>query len=235
MIGRLRFRRGEWPADQEALERAIDYARQSGNRRARILASHALGGTYVTLPIPADDAVARVEQLLEATSGEPWAEAGQLLALSQLYAFAGRIADARAAVARSRSLFTGYGAKLGLAYTAFAAGTTELLAGDPAAAERYLKEGYEAFSAMGERGYLSMLASLLADALYALGRFDNAARMIEEAQAGAAPDDTQLGSGGSQPRLDCSPRAASSPRPGNCWMRSRRSPRRAQWWKRPAR
>ena len=45
---------------------------------------------------------------------------------------------------------------------------------------------------MGERGYLSMLASLLADALYALGRFDNAARMIEEAQAGAAPDDTQL-------------------------------------------
>ncbi len=192
LIGRLRFHRGEWPADQEALERAIDYARQSGNRRARILASHALGGTYVTLPIPADDAVARVEQLLEATSGEPWAEAGQLLALSQLYAFAGRIADARAAVARSRSLFTGYGAKLGLAYTAFAAGTTELLAGDPAAAERYLKEGYEAFSAMGERGYLSMLASLLADALYALGRFDNAAQMIEEAQAGAAPDDTQL-------------------------------------------
>ena len=85
LIGRLRFHRGESPADQEALERAIDYARQSGNRRARILASHALGGTYVTLPIPADDAVAWVEQLLEATSGEPWAEAGQLLALSQLY------------------------------------------------------------------------------------------------------------------------------------------------------
>ena len=121
------------------------------------------------LPIPADAAVTRVEQLLEATSGEPWAEAGQLLALSHLYAYAGRIADARAAAARSRALFNRCGAKLGLAYTAFTAGMTELLAGDPAAAERYLREGYEAFSAMGEQGYLCNLAAMLAEALYSWG------------------------------------------------------------------
>jgi tetratricopeptide (TPR) repeat protein len=192
LIGRLRFHRGEWPADREALERAIFYARQSGNRRAQVLASHALGGTYVMLPIPADAAVDRVEELLEATRGEPWAEAGQLLALSHLYAYAGRIADARAAVARSRSLFTRCGARLGLAYTTFAAGMTELLAGHPAAAEHYLREGHEAFSAMGERGYLSSLAALLADALYAQGRFDEAEQMTEEAQAGVAPNDTLL-------------------------------------------
>ena len=41
----------------------------------------------------------------------------------------------------------------------------ELIAGDPAAAERYLREGYEAFRAMGERGYLSSVAGSLAEAL----------------------------------------------------------------------
>jgi predicted ATPase/transcriptional regulator with XRE-family HTH domain len=192
LTGRLRFFHGDSPADQEAFERAIVYAKRSGNHRAQVLASHALGGTFVLLPIPADAAVTRVEQLLEATSGEPWAEAGQLMALSHLYAYAGRIADARAAAARSRALFNRCGAKLGLAYTAFTAGMTELLAGDPAAAERYLREGYEAFSAMGEQGYLCNLAAMLAEALYALGRLDEAEQMTDEAQAGTAPNDTQL-------------------------------------------
>ena len=75
VIGRLRFDRGEWPADREAFERAIAYARQSGNHRAWMRASHFLATTYVTLPIPADAAVDRVEELLQAVSGEPWAEA----------------------------------------------------------------------------------------------------------------------------------------------------------------
>ena len=39
LVGRLRFWLGESPADQQALERAIAYARQSGNHRAQRLAS----------------------------------------------------------------------------------------------------------------------------------------------------------------------------------------------------
>jgi tetratricopeptide (TPR) repeat protein len=152
-------------------------------------ASHWLAVTLVGLPILADAAVAHVEQLLQAASGEPWAEAYLLLTLSELYAYIGRFDDARGARARSRSIFTGFGAKLALAYGAISAGHVELAAGDPAAAERHLREGYEAFRAMGERGASGYLAALLAEALYAQGRLDEAQQMTEEAQAAAAPDD----------------------------------------------
>ncbi|MGD0376803.1 MAG: hypothetical protein ABSB01_19730 [Streptosporangiaceae bacterium] len=65
----------------------------------------------------------------------------------------------------------------------------ELAIGDPAAAERYLREGYEAFRAMGERGYFTSVATLLAKALYEQSRLDEAQQMIEEAKAAAGPDD----------------------------------------------
>lgn len=96
-------------------------------------------------PIPADAAVERTEQLLQEVSGEPFAEEGVLMALALLYAFTGRIADARAAIARSKAIINRFASRLGLAFSAFSAGQIELTAGDPAAAERCFREGYEAF------------------------------------------------------------------------------------------
>jgi len=189
LAGRLRLDRGEWPAAKEAFERAIVHARQSGNHRARMQASHWLAVSFVRLPIPAGAAVARVEQLLQAASGEPWAEASLLGTLSMLYAYTGRLGDARRALARSQSIFAGFGAKLQLAYSAIPAGHIELASEDAAAAERYLREGYEAFRAMGKRGALGYLAALLAEALCAQGRFDEAQQMTEEAERSAAPGD----------------------------------------------
>jgi predicted ATPase/DNA-binding SARP family transcriptional activator/class 3 adenylate cyclase len=188
-VGKLRHWLGEPPAAQQALERALAYARQSGNRRAQTQARGWLAVTLGQLPIPADAALSRAEQLLQGASGDPWAEA-QILKWSSLqHAYAGRFADARAAVARAWSVFAGSGAKLAWAGGAIPAGLMELIARDPAAAERYLNEGYEAFRAMGERAYLATLAGVLAEALYAQGRLDEAQQMTEEAQAAAAPDD----------------------------------------------
>jgi tetratricopeptide (TPR) repeat protein len=190
VAGRLRYDRAEWPADQEALECALAYARQSGNHRAQIQASNWLSASLSELPIPADAAIARVEQLLRAATGEPWAEAYLLMALSTLYAYTGRFNDARAGLAGSRSILAGFGANLALGYWAIPAGLIELAAGDAAAAERYLRHGYEALRAItGERGAFGYLAALLAEALCALGRLDEAQQMTEEAQAAAAPDD----------------------------------------------
>jgi predicted ATPase/DNA-binding SARP family transcriptional activator len=192
LVGTLRFNRGEWPADQEAFERAIAYARQSGNHRAGMIARHWLGTTFLNLPIPADAAVERVEDLLREARREPWAEAGQLMALSLVYAYAGRIADARAAIVRSRAMFTRMGAKLPLAYGTLPAGAIELIAGDPAAAERYYREGYEAFHAMGSRGYRSHVAAMLAEALHAQGRLDEAHEMTEEARVANVLSDARV-------------------------------------------
>ena len=56
-------------------------------------------------------------------------------------------------------------------------------------ASQLVPRGYEAFRAMGERGYLSTIAGMLAEAVYAQGRLDEAQRLTEEAEATAAPDD----------------------------------------------
>jgi predicted ATPase/DNA-binding SARP family transcriptional activator len=190
VAGRLRYDRAEWPAGQGALEQALAYARQSGNHRAEIQASNWLATSLSKLPIPADTAAARVEQLLQAASGEPWAEASLLTVLSTLYAYTGRFSDGRAALARSRSILAGCGANLGLGYWAIPAGLVELAAGDAAAAERHLRQGYEALRVItGERGAFGYLAALLAEALCELGRLNEAQEMTEEAESAAAPDD----------------------------------------------
>jgi class 3 adenylate cyclase/tetratricopeptide (TPR) repeat protein len=189
LAGMTRFWRGDSHADQEALQRAMTYARQSSHHRVQIKASSWLVWTFMYLPIPADAAIARAEPLLQIAGGEPWAEADILVPLSLIYAYAGRFAEARAAVARAQSVHGRSAAKVKWAMGAAAAGGVELIAGDPAAAEHHLREAYEAFRAMGDQGYLSTVASWLAEALYAQGRFDEAQQMTEEAQAVAAPDD----------------------------------------------
>ena len=189
LAGKLHFWLGDWPADQQALERALDYARQSGNHRVQMRTSNWLVYAMLTLPIPADAAIARAEQLLQSASGDPWAEANIGWASSLLYAYVGRFADARVALARGQSMFASSGMKLEWARGAQIAGLIELVAGDPTAAERVLREGYEAFRAMGERSHLSTTAGMLAEAVYLQGRLDEAQQLTEEAEAAATPDD----------------------------------------------
>jgi class 3 adenylate cyclase len=189
LAGMIRFWRGDSPADHEALERAMAYARQSGNHRIQIKASSWLTHTFVLLPIRADAAIARAEQLLQIANGEPWAEADILMPLSVSYAYGGRFDEAREASARAQSVYGSSGAKLKWSEGVFRAGVIELIAGDPAAAEHRLREAYKAFRAMGERGYLSTIAGMLAETLYAQGRLGEAQQMTEDAQAAASPGD----------------------------------------------
>ena len=188
LTGRARFWMDDPAAAAEALERAISYARQSGHHRAQMRASHWLAVTFRVLPLPADTAIARTEELLQAASGDLWAEADLLKPLCILYAYVGRTADARAALARSRAIFARFGAKFALAESGIPAGVMEQALADPAAAERYLREARAALRAMSERRYLVAVTAGLAGALYAQGRFDEAQQMADEAQAADVPD-----------------------------------------------
>ena len=64
-----------------------------------------------------------------------------------------------------------------------------MMAGNPAAAERVLREGCEALRETGERGYLSDILATLAHAVYAQGRFGEAQRLTEEVEALSSADD----------------------------------------------
>ncbi len=152
-------------------------------------ASGWLATSYVVaLPIPAGAAVARTEELLHDASDDTWAEADLLESLSGLYAYAGRSADARAALDRSQSLIAGLGVKLALAVPNIEAGHIELTLGDPVAAERRLRAGYETLQAVGARYFLALATIVLAEALYDQGRFDADAQMNEEPLDGASPN-----------------------------------------------
>jgi tetratricopeptide (TPR) repeat protein len=189
LVGRLRLWSDDAPGAQEALERAISYARQSGHHSAERESRGWMNVNLHNLALPAEELISRAEQQLEAADGDPWAESGTLHSLALCYAYAGRFADARAAYRRGQSIFTAFGAKLDAAGCAMACGRVELMAGDPAAAERILRQGYEALVAMGERGYLSSTVTYLAEAVSALGEFDQALLLTEEAEALAGPDD----------------------------------------------
>jgi len=188
-IGKLRFFLGDQPACTEALERTGAYARRGGNHRVERESGKWLVLTSLALPVPADVAIDRAEQLLETASGDPWAEAGILEGLSLLYGYAGRFADSRPAIAHARAVYRRSGARFDWARSAIPAGEIELIAGDPANAERALTEGCEALRAMGERGFLSSELGLLAEAVYVQGRLGEAQRLTEEAEAAASADD----------------------------------------------
>lgn len=189
LAAKIRLWLGDSPADQQAFERAIAYASQGGHRRVQMRASSNLAFTFQMLPVPVDAAIARAGQLLQKAGGEPWAEAGILAPLSLLYAYAGRFSDAREAMARAQAVYGRSEAKFTQALVTAKSAEIELIAGDPATAERHLREAYEAFHAMGERGFLSSLADRLAEALYAQGRLDEAQQPTEEAQAATMPGD----------------------------------------------
>ena len=142
----------------------------------------------VALPIPADAAVARTEELLYDASDDTWAEADLLESLSGLYAYAGRSADARAALDRSQSLIAGLGVKLALAVPNIEAGHIELTLGDPVALNAVCGRGTETLQAVGARYFLALATIVLAEALYDQGRFDADAQMNEEPLDGASPN-----------------------------------------------
>jgi predicted ATPase/DNA-binding SARP family transcriptional activator len=188
-IGARHIYLGDLPAAIEAFECAVTYARESGNHLAELDAVSSLVEALTELPIPADVAIVRAERYLETASGDPWAEAAILNPLALLYGYAGRFADARAAIARAQSAQTRSGAEIESALSSAQAGEIEMIASDPAAAEPELKKGCDALRATGERGYLSSWLPSLAEAEYALGRVGEAYRLTEEAKAMATAGD----------------------------------------------
>jgi hypothetical protein len=63
-----------------------------------------------------------------------------------------------------------------------------LIIGDPEAAERYARKGYEAYRSIGQRSGALDLACLVADALYDQDRYDEAQQVIDEANTDSPPD-----------------------------------------------
>ena len=121
--------------------------------------------------------------------GQRRIEASAARALAGLTAMEGRFDEALGLLERDREILEDLGLRVAAASAAEIAGSVQLLRGDPVAAERELRRGYEAFEKMGELANLSTLAAMLAQALYAQGRDEEALRLTETSEASAAAED----------------------------------------------
>ena len=106
-----------------------------------------------------------------------------------LAAMRGRFGAARENAERSGAILEELGRRVSGAGACYYAATTELLAGDPAAAEAIARRALETLESLGETVNSAALAALLAEALRRQGRTDEAARMTEASERTAWPDD----------------------------------------------
>jgi tetratricopeptide (TPR) repeat protein len=178
-------------------ELALDAAQRSGDPRLEAGARSGLG--FATLR--GTDPAAEIDRILSEylafarEHGNRGAEAFALRAQAIEAARRGQVSEARRLLAECLSILEDLGAPLLMAGYSLDRGYLEFLAGDSAAREWLLREGYEQLSALGERGLLSTIAADLADALVDLGRLDEAEAMCAVAAEAGAEDDmaTQVG------------------------------------------
>jgi tetratricopeptide (TPR) repeat protein len=137
-------------------------------------------------PTPADEAVVRCEEMLGHKRESRVVEANISISLAGLLAMLGRFDEARAYAEQSKSVYGELGQTLAVAGWTQIAGPMELLAANPAAAEQHLRLGLDLLADAGSQDYQ---ASLLADALYQLGSYDEAVAFAELALAQSDADD----------------------------------------------
>jgi len=178
-----------WGERAAALEHALEHAARAHDERLEATLIGYLTLALVYGPTPVEDAFARCIDFYAHSIGDRALEASCLSALATLLAMRGDFDEARERYAQCRAIYDELGLDYRRAALSLVPATVEMLAGNPIAAERELRWGYETLTAMGERGVRSTLAAFLAEALCALERFDEAKQFTEISEATAARDD----------------------------------------------
>jgi class 3 adenylate cyclase/tetratricopeptide (TPR) repeat protein len=189
LIAKFSFWLGRSAEAVQGWERAALHARQAGDRRGEADALIWLAVETMSGPTPADEALRRVEGLLERSAEQPQVAAVALVARGVLRAMQGGFDEGRGDVIRGRGLLEDLGSRLTWAATSTPATMLEWLAGDEVAAEAAARAGIEALREMGERGYFSTIAGHLAESLCRQGRFDEADHFSRLSEEAAAADD----------------------------------------------
>jgi tetratricopeptide (TPR) repeat protein len=175
----------------KAVQRAGEHARLAGDTRQE--ARNAAAYLFLALngPMPVEEVITRCEGLLNQGVASRLAEAAVLRSLAHLCAMRGDFARARELYTRARELFEDLGLAVFAASVSIQASSVEMLASDPAAAERELQRDSETLTALGEKYYLPVLTGLLAQSVYAQGRSAEAAEISRIAEELAAEDDVE--------------------------------------------
>jgi class 3 adenylate cyclase/tetratricopeptide (TPR) repeat protein len=172
-----------------AAEQAIEHARLADDRRQQARAATTYATAALHGPTPVVEAISRCERIVDSSYGDRQAEGLVLCALAHLEAMRTEYARARELYGRARLLLEDLGVAVAAASTSLDSAAVEMLAGDPAAAEAELRRDYETLERIGERYIIPTVVALLAEAVCAQGRWDEADELSRTAEELAADDD----------------------------------------------
>ena len=176
--------RGHQTEARNAGERALAHASAAGDERQEAEARGRISFSLFHGAAPLDEVMPSLEKGRRLPAGRSRGYLGRA------HAMQGRFKTARRLIAELVAALEDLGSRYEVAQVAgrnFA--EIEMLAGDPATAERHLKQSYKALKDAGETGYLSSVAGHLANAVYAQGRYEEAERYTRISEETAARDD----------------------------------------------
>jgi len=184
-------RLGQVGACEAALDRALAASRRAGDRRRAnaVLAGAPLAALWGPSPVTrASGRCLDVVRVLRITQGAPAVEAVALRCQAVLEALRGRTDAARRMIASSRRMLEELGITQQLLEADVFAGLIELLEGDGAAAERYLRGAYDGLRNHGLGIDAARVAALLGRAALMQGRSAEAEALSHEGEALAGDD-----------------------------------------------
>jgi class 3 adenylate cyclase/tetratricopeptide (TPR) repeat protein len=174
---------------EAAAERAAFHAERAGDRAGLteaicwLVLVPSLG---MMLP---DAGIRRIHELRARVPGDRAVEGYADMIEGMCEAMLGRFDEGRAKEHNGLEIFADLGMTLTVGGMSIGVGNVEAWAGDLAAAERKYREGIELLASIGEKGFLSTHAALLAQVLYQQGRFEECEEMTRLAQEVGASDD----------------------------------------------
>jgi predicted ATPase len=189
VVGGMRWVRCEFGAAEEMMMRSLTHAERAGAQHELLRARSYVALAAIEGPTPVPEALRRCRELLDQAKGEQVLEAGIGYAMASGEAMLGRFDEARRLAARSAAIYEELGQPLARAAWCQWPGMVELLAGDPEAAERIFRSGYETLVSLGEKLNLSSIAVSLAEALYLQGQDDEAEKLTVESEEASSAED----------------------------------------------
>ena len=172
---------GRYAAENDAAERLLEAARAAGDRPSIIDAIFFLSANTVFGSTPVEQGLVECEQLQSVAEG-PVARNVIELSRGALLGMRGELHDGRRTIAAARAGLADVGLWLHSVSTGLLAGLIELHSGEHAEAERLLRETCDQLRAVGESGFLSTDLGYLGEALYGLGRYDEAEEASRESE-----------------------------------------------------
>jgi class 3 adenylate cyclase/tetratricopeptide (TPR) repeat protein len=190
LLGLVNLFVGQFGTSDQAWQQAASHAHAAGQEREELEYLSWVPLVVWGGPTPVEEGLLRCAEVLGRSAGDRKAMSTALFVMAKFEAMRGRFEEARNLLARARSTLAEISLPVWVAgpLTQFS-GWVDILAGDSATAEKDLTLGVEKLREIGELSWLSTVAGILAEAVYAQGRYEDVEPWLHLVEETAGSDD----------------------------------------------